>query len=74
MDEIEERALVQLGIIEHAYTIKIQNKEEIARLIAERAEDKRQVLRICTSLNSWIAGNNIEDDVVIPSDLVLRLI
>jgi hypothetical protein len=73
VDEIEERAKMQLGMIEHAYSIKIRNKEEIARLIAERARDKRHVLRICTSLNSWIAGNNFEGDVAIPLEAVLQL-
>jgi hypothetical protein len=70
MDEIWERAMAQLGIIEHVYSIEIQNKEEIARLIAKHVTDKRQVLAICTSLNSWIAGNNVEGKVAIPLDAV----
>jgi hypothetical protein len=74
MDDIEERAETQLKTIEKAYSIKIQNREEIARLIAGRVKDNRQVLMVCTSLNSWIAGNNISGDLEVPSNVVLRFI
>lgn len=74
METIEERAKTQLWAIEMAYSIKIQNKDDIARLIAASFEDKRQVLIVCTSINSWIAGNNISGDVVVPSNIVSQFI
>jgi hypothetical protein len=57
MTELESQALAQLMAIEQIYGIKIENRDHIARLIGERAGDKRQVLTICTALNSWVAAN-----------------
>ncbi len=74
MGEIEERIKAQLKVIEQSYSIEIQDKEEIACLIAEKVDDKRKVLMICTSINYWVAGNNLQGRVVIPRDLVLRLL
>ena len=74
MDEIKERAEMQLGAIEQSYSIKIQNKEDIARIIADKVSDKRQVLRVCASLNYWVATNNIKGNVVIPLDVVLMIL
>ena len=55
--------------IEHIYGIKIKNRDEVARLIGEKAGDKRQVLTICTSLNSWVAVN-LKEVVIIPSEVL----
>ncbi len=65
---------MQLRAIEMAYSIEIQNREEIAQLIADSAEDKMQVLIISTSINSWIASNSITSDVVIPLTVVSKFI
>ncbi len=65
---------MQLRAIEMAYSIEIQNKEDIAQLIATGVNDKMQVLTICTSINSWIASNNISDDVMIPLTVVFKFI
>ena len=74
METIEERAETQLKAIEMAYSIKIQNKEDIAHLIAASIKDKRLVLIVCTSINSWIASINISGEVVIPSNIVSQFI
>jgi hypothetical protein len=74
METIKERAEMQLTAIEVAYSIEIQNKEDIAQLIAASVEDKMQVLTICTSINSWIAGNNISGGVMIPLTVVSKFI
>jgi hypothetical protein len=74
MDEIRERAEMQLGVMEQSYSIKILNKEDVARVIADEAIDKRQVLTICTSLNYWVAANKVKGDVVIPLDVVLMML
>jgi hypothetical protein len=74
MDEIKERAEMQLRVIEQSYSIKIQNKEDIARIIADKVSDKRQVLRVCSSLNYWVATNNIKGNVDIPLDVVLMIL
>ena len=74
MEAIKERAEMQLRAIEMAYSIEIQNREDIAKLIATSVEDKMQVLIICTSINSWIASNNISDDAMIPLTVVSKFI
>jgi hypothetical protein len=74
MEAIKERAEMQLRAIEMAYSIEIQNREEIAQLIADSAEDKMQVLIISTSINSWIASNSITSDVVIPLTVISKFI
>lgn len=70
----EERARSQLMAIEQAYGIRIKNREEAARIIAERVDDPGQVLLACTSLNSWVAVTGCRGDVVIPSKLLDRLL
>ena len=74
MDEIKERAEMQLRVIEQSYSIKIQNKVDITRIIADKISDKRQVLRVCTSLNYWVATNKIKGNVVIPLDVVIMIL
>ena len=65
---------MQLRVIEQSYSIKIQNKEDIARIIADKVDDKRQVLSVCSSLNYWIATNNKKGNIVIPPNVVLMVL
>jgi len=74
MDEIRDRALAQMGMIEQIYSIKILNKEKIADLIAQNEVEGRQVLRICTGLNTWIAGRGSREDLMVPENVILGLI
>ena len=60
--------------IELAYGITIKNRDDAARIIADRVEDPRQVLSICTSLNSWVAVNRCQGEVAIPSKLLNSLL
>lgn len=73
MDEIVEQAKAQLMMIEQIYGLKIINRDEVAGLIAANVDTNRQVLTICSSLNSWILLNKKKGDVVIPRDVLLRL-
>ncbi len=52
MSEIEERTKAQLMMIEQIYSLKIANRDEVASLIAANVDNDRQVLTICTSINS----------------------
>jgi len=72
MNELESLCKAQLMAIEQIYKIEIKNRDAVARLIGETAGDKRQVLTICTSLNSWVAMN-LEEVVVIPSEVLKPL-
>ncbi len=74
MTEIESKIQAQLTVIEQIYDIEIQNRDEIISLAAENIDDPGQVLMICTSLNIWIANNNMRGMVVIPQAVVLSLI
>ncbi len=69
MTELENQALAQLMAIEQIYGIKIENRDYVARAIGERAGDKRQVLTICTALNSWVAAKGGRA-VVIPQEVL----
>lgn len=73
MNEIEGRMQAQLMVIEQIYDIKIQNKDELIRLAAENIDDPQWVLKVCTSLNTWIANNNAKGEVVISKEVVLSL-
>ncbi len=73
MNEIVEQAKAQLMMIEQIYGLKIINRDEVAGLIAANVDNNRQVLTICSSLNSWILLNKKKGDVVIPRDVLLRL-
>jgi len=73
MDEIDEQAKAQLMMIEKIYDLKIINRDEVAGLIASNVDNNRQVLTICSSLNSWILLNKKEGDVVIPQGVLSRL-
>jgi hypothetical protein len=74
MRDQEERARSQLMAIELAYGIKIKNRDEAARIIADKVEDQRLVLSICTSLNSWVAVNRCQGEVAIPNKLLNSLL
>jgi hypothetical protein len=73
MDEIFEQANAQLMMIEQIYDLKIINRDEVARLIASNVDNNRQVLTICSSLNSWILLNKKKGDIVIPQEVLSRL-
>ena len=73
MDEIAEQAKALLMMIEKIYDLKIINRDEVAGLIASKVDNNRQVLTICSSLNSWILLNKKKGDVVIPEDVLSRL-
>jgi hypothetical protein len=73
MDEIGEQAKAQLMMIEKIYDLKIINLDEVAGLIASNVDNNRQVLTICSSLNSWILLNKKKGDVVIPQEVLSRI-
>ena len=58
MTELEAQAQSQLIAIEQIYGIRIENRDHIGRQIGEKAADRRQVLTICTALNSWVMDKN----------------
>ncbi len=73
MNEIEEQAKAQLMMIEQVYSLRITNRDEVAKLIASNIDNDRQVLTICSSLNSWILLNKKRGNVTIPQEVLSRL-
>ena len=73
MNEIIEQAKAQLMMIEQIYDLKIINRDEVADLISSNVDNNRQVLTICSSLNSWILLNKKKGDIVIPQEVLSRL-
>ena len=73
MDEIGEQAKAQLMMIEKIYGLKIINRDEVAGLIASNVDNNRQVLTICSSLNSWILLNKKKGNVVITEEVLSRI-
>ena len=73
MNELLEKAKAQLMMIEQIYELKIKNRDEIAMLIAEHVETDRQILMICSSLNTWLVLNNKQGDVIIPGEVLAQL-
>jgi hypothetical protein len=70
MNETVERTSAELATIEIIHDVKFKNKDEIARMIAEGIGDERQILLVCTGINLWVAGNEIQGEAVIPEKLV----
>lgn len=73
MSEIEEKTKAQLMMIEQIYSLRIANRDEVASLIAANVDNDRQILTICTSINSWILLNRKQGNIVIPREVLLRL-
>jgi hypothetical protein len=74
MNDIEERAKAQLMVIEKVHDIEIENRDEVASFIARESHDLGQVLTICTALNSWIAVNSVQENIVITGDLLSMIL
>jgi|LGVF01.1.fsa_nt_gb hypothetical protein len=70
---IEERLISHLTIIETVYSITINNKEEVAKWIADSTSDEKNALTIATSLNTWVMMNSTDGSITIPIGAVQQL-
>ncbi|MCD4843687.1 MAG: hypothetical protein K8R25_04270 [Methanosarcinales archaeon] len=70
---IEERLISHLTIIETVYSVTINNKEEVAKLIADSTSDEKNALAIATSLNTWVMMNSTGGSITIPISAVQQL-
>ncbi len=59
--------------IEIVHEVTFKNKERIAKMIANGAQNDRQVLQVCTAINLWVAGNKIRGEAEIPESLVAEI-
>ena len=70
---IEERLISHLTTIETVYNITINNKEEVAKWIADSISDEKNALTIATSLNTWVMMKNTGGSITIPISVVKEL-
>jgi hypothetical protein len=70
---IEERLISHLTTIETVYNITINNKEEVAKWIADSISDEKNALTIATSLNTWVMMSNTGGSITIPISVVKEL-
>ncbi|MEA3295355.1 MAG: hypothetical protein U9P81_10405 [Euryarchaeota archaeon] len=70
---IEERLISHLTTIETVYNITINNKEKVAKWIADSISDEKNALTIATSLNTWVMMNNTGGSITIPISVVKEL-
>lgn len=70
---IEKRLISHLTTIEAVYNITINNKEEVAKWIADSISDEKNALTIATSLNTWVMMNNTGGSITIPISVVKEL-
>ncbi|MCK5217849.1 MAG: hypothetical protein KAJ93_08670 [Methanosarcinales archaeon] len=70
---IEERLISHLTIIETVYSVIINNKEEVAKWIADSTSDEKNALTIATSLNTWVMMNSTGESITIPISTVQQL-
>jgi len=70
---IEERLISHLTTIETVYNTTINNKEEVAKWIADSISDEKNALTIATSLNTWVMMNNTGGSITIPMGTVKEL-
>ncbi|HIH44000.1 MAG TPA: hypothetical protein HA257_02625 [Candidatus Methanoperedenaceae archaeon] len=71
--EFTDRAKAQLQMIEAVYGIRITNIDTVARLIGEDADNEREVLAVCSALNSWVFFNHVRGAVELPVNVVKSL-
>jgi hypothetical protein len=70
---IEKRLISHLTTIETVYSITINNKEEVAKWIADSISDEKNALTIATSLNTWVMMSNTCGSITIPISVVKEL-
>ena len=63
-----------LRMIEASHSVKIINLAEISGIIVQNTGDKNDALNVCSAINTWITINNIQDNVTIPVNLVIKYI
>ncbi|MFQ6073339.1 MAG: hypothetical protein ACE5KT_11675, partial [Methanosarcinales archaeon] len=71
--ELYDSAIAQLQMIESVYDLNILNIEEVAKWIASKTDDEKEILSICSALNSWIMMQGTymsQGGVKIPKNLI----
>jgi hypothetical protein len=73
-DDLQDQVLSQLRMIEVSHDLTIANLTGIAKIIIANVENKSQALQVCTAINTWIAINAMQGNIVVPEPLVRKYV
>lgn len=72
--DLAESLAAHLLMIETSHNIRIRNREVIVQRILPFIKNVPQVTAGCTPLNTWIAVSRRTGDIVVPEEIILRMI
>jgi hypothetical protein len=72
--DLKDQVLSQLRMIEVSHDLTIKNLTGIAKIIIANVENNNQALQVCTAINTWIAINGMQGDVIVPEPLVRKYV
>ena len=73
-DDLQDQVLSQLRMIEVSHDLTITNLTGIAKIIIANVENKSQALQVWTAINTWIAINAMQGNIVVPEPLVRKYV
>jgi hypothetical protein len=62
-DDLMEEIMQHLFMIEHAYGVRILDKDDICGFILRATSSRREILTIALALNNWMAVNSLPGNV-----------
>lgn len=72
--DLQDQVLSQLRMIEVSHDITIKNLTGIAKIIVANVNTNSQALQVCTAINTWIAINGMQGNVIVPEPLVKKYV
>jgi hypothetical protein len=72
--DLQDQVLSQLRMIEVSHDITIKNLTSIAKIIVANVKTNSQALQVCTAINTWIAINAMQGNVIVPEPLVKKYV
>lgn len=73
-DPVSGEIMGHLLMIEHAYGVFIENKEEVTTWIWHATRDRREILTIALALNNHVAVNGLSGRLTLPRERVGQII
>lgn len=73
-DDLMKEIMQHFAMMEHAYGVRILDKEDACRHILRATGSHREVLTIALALNNWMAVNNLRGNVRIGTKTVQDII
>ncbi len=73
-EDLGDQVMSQLRMIEVSHDVTIVNLGNIAKIIVANLGTKKDALKVCTAINTWIAINALQGSIVVPEPLVRKYI